>query len=155
MAKSTNILQCPIRALWRLHHEQMQLCFRVFSNSAPKLWNALPRTIREADSSATFRRRLKTHLFSDWLLLFRICWTHCASKLFCVFPRLSVHFWSIISFSALSIQVNGTVRYENGHHHPSSLQQFLVPLYHMHLTDPHCVLLCCEDFLEDKCVWIA
>ena len=39
-------------------HNEKQFGFRAFSNSAPKLWNALPQTIREADSSATFRRRL-------------------------------------------------------------------------------------------------
>ena len=44
-----------------------QLGFRAFSNSVPKLWNALPPTIREADSSPTFRRRLKAHPFSGFL----------------------------------------------------------------------------------------
>ena len=46
-------------------HTKKQLGFRAFSNSDPKLWNALPQTIREADSSATFRGRLKPHIFSD------------------------------------------------------------------------------------------
>ena len=46
-------------------HTKKKLGFRAFSNSAPKLWNALPQTNREADSSATFRRRLKAHLFPD------------------------------------------------------------------------------------------
>ena len=68
------------KCYWK--HTQKQLGFRAFSNSTPNLWNALPHTIREADSSATFRRRLKTHLFSDWLFIFSVCWTHCAPKLF-------------------------------------------------------------------------
>ena len=50
-------------------------------------------------------RHLKAHLFSDWRFLFSICWTRYAPKLlpsqyfFCPFL-------SIISFCALSIQVN-------------------------------------------------
>ena len=48
-------------------HTIKQFGIRTFCNSAPKFWNTLPQTIREADSSATFRRRLKTHLFSDFL----------------------------------------------------------------------------------------
>ena len=69
-------------------HTNKQLGFRAFSDSAPNLWNALPQAIREADSSTTFRRRLKTRLFSDCLFCFSVCWTHCAPKLFSVFPRL-------------------------------------------------------------------
>ena len=42
-------------------HEQFS--FRAFSSSGPKLWNALPQTIKEADSSSAFRRRLKSRLF--------------------------------------------------------------------------------------------
>ena len=34
-----------------------------FSISAPKLWNELPRNIREATSVEVFKTRLKTHLF--------------------------------------------------------------------------------------------
>ena len=94
-----------------------KLGFGAFPNSAPKFWNALPQTIREADSSATFCRRLKAHLFSVWLFLFSSCWTHSAPKLFCLPKTVSVHFLSIISFSTLSIQVNGTMRYRSGHHH--------------------------------------
>jgi len=36
--------------------------------AAPKLWNALPRTIRESTSSDTFKRKLKTHLFEKAFL---------------------------------------------------------------------------------------
>lgn len=42
-------------------HEQFS--FRALSNSCPKLWNALLQTIKEADSSSAFRRRLKRRLF--------------------------------------------------------------------------------------------
>ena len=37
---------------------------RAFSNAAPKLWNSLPLDIRESTSLETFKRKLKTHLFS-------------------------------------------------------------------------------------------
>ena len=36
---------------------------KLFSLLAPKLWNALPITIRTTDSLPTFKRNLKTHLF--------------------------------------------------------------------------------------------
>ena len=113
-----SITRTDTKCYWKTHPKAAW--FQSFlSNSAPKLWNALPQTIREADSSATFRRRLKAHLSSKWIFLFSKRWTHCSPKLFSVFPRLffSVHFPSIISFSTLSIQVNGTMRYKNGHHH--------------------------------------
>ena len=78
-------------------HTKKQLGFRAFSNSAPKLWNALPRTIREADSSATFRRRIKTHLLSECLFIFSVCWTHWAPKPFLCLPKtffcsFSIHY---------------------------------------------------------------
>ena len=60
------------KCYWKTHPKQ--LGFRAFCNSAPNLWNALPQTVREADSSATFRRRLTSHLYSDWPCLR----THCA-----------------------------------------------------------------------------
>ena len=34
-----------------------------FSIAAPKLWNQLPRIIRDSESLATFKTSLKTHLF--------------------------------------------------------------------------------------------
>ncbi len=37
---------------------------RSFSNLAPKLWNNLPNTVREADTLCQFKSRLKTHLFN-------------------------------------------------------------------------------------------
>ncbi len=37
---------------------------RSFSNLAPKLWNNLPNTFREADTLCQFNSRLKTHLFN-------------------------------------------------------------------------------------------
>ena len=36
---------------------------RAFLFAAPKLWNAVPRFIRESISVDTFKRKLKTHLF--------------------------------------------------------------------------------------------
>ncbi len=37
---------------------------RSFSDLAPKLWNNLPNTVREADTLCQFKSRLKTHLFN-------------------------------------------------------------------------------------------
>ncbi len=37
---------------------------RTFSYLAPKLWNNLPNTVREADTLCQFKSRLKTHLFN-------------------------------------------------------------------------------------------
>ncbi len=37
---------------------------RAFSYLAPKLWNNLPNTVREADTLCQFKSRLKTHLFN-------------------------------------------------------------------------------------------
>ena len=42
--------------------------FRAFSNSAPRLLNAVPQVLREPESSPAFHGKLKTHLFSNqWL----------------------------------------------------------------------------------------
>jgi len=38
---------------------------RAFSSTAPRIWNSLLITIQSAPSSDTFRRHLKTHLFSN------------------------------------------------------------------------------------------
>jgi len=38
---------------------------RAFSSTAPRIWNSLPLTVRTAPSVNTFRRRLKTHLFTS------------------------------------------------------------------------------------------
>ncbi len=37
---------------------------RSFSYLAPKLWNNLPNTVREADTLCQYKSRLKTHLFN-------------------------------------------------------------------------------------------
>ena len=37
---------------------------RAFTHRAPYLWNALPQAVRDANTLATFKSRLKTHLFS-------------------------------------------------------------------------------------------
>ena len=36
---------------------------RAFLFAAPKLWNVVPRFVRESISIDTFKRKLKTHLF--------------------------------------------------------------------------------------------
>ena len=49
------------------------LCERAFVFTAPgKLWNALPRLIRESTSIDTFKRKLKTHLFEKAFLANRL-----------------------------------------------------------------------------------
>ena len=37
---------------------------RAFSVASPVVWNSLPAAVREADSLHSFRRKLKTHLFT-------------------------------------------------------------------------------------------
>ena len=37
---------------------------RAFTHRAPHLWNALPQAVRDANTLAIFKSRLKTHLFS-------------------------------------------------------------------------------------------
>ena len=37
---------------------------RAFSVAGPVVWNSLPAAVREADSLHSFRRKLKTHLFT-------------------------------------------------------------------------------------------
>ena len=72
-----------------------QFGFWAFSNSAPKLWNALPQTTVEADSLVTFLRHWKTHLFCEWL-----------------------HQISLKNNNNLFInQVNGIMSHKSGHHH--------------------------------------
>ncbi len=38
---------------------------RAFSVAGPQIWNSLPERVASAGTLATFRRRLKTHLFSQ------------------------------------------------------------------------------------------
>ena len=66
---------------WKLSHQQRtentmpllktkqnhQFCLQAVSSSAPKLWNALPQSIREADSLVAFHGRLKTYMLCEWL----------------------------------------------------------------------------------------
>ena len=83
-----------------------------------QIWSDLSEHVTQEGVLRSMLRCLKTYLFSNWLFLLSICWTHCAPKLFLCLPKtFSVHFLSLISFSALSIKVNGTMRYKNGHHH--------------------------------------
>ena len=45
---------------------------RAFSSAAPRLWNALPTDIKRAATLLTFKKKLKTFLFSKHL-----CWFYC------------------------------------------------------------------------------
>ena len=51
-------------------HSKKQFGFQAFSNSASKLWNALPQTVREANTLAAFRERLKTPVL--WMTLHHV-----------------------------------------------------------------------------------
>ena len=66
---------------------KIQFGFRAFWNSAPKLWNVLRQTTRETDFSATFRRRLKSHLFSDWLSFFECLLDSLCAVTFLCLPK--------------------------------------------------------------------
>ena len=43
----------------------LQLGFRAFKTSAPRLFNKLPREIKESTNVNIFKKKLKTYLFSD------------------------------------------------------------------------------------------
>ena len=43
----------------------LQLGFRAFQNSAPRLYNRLPLDVKDSANIAVFKRRLKTFIFSD------------------------------------------------------------------------------------------
>ena len=43
----------------------LQMGFRAFKTSAPRIFNRLPRKIKECNNVETFKRKLKTFLFSD------------------------------------------------------------------------------------------
>ena len=43
----------------------LQMGFRAFRISAPRLYNRLPREIKESKNVETFKKRLKTHLYSE------------------------------------------------------------------------------------------
>ena len=68
-------------------------------------------------------RSVKSGVLPQWppstsvSILDYCCWTHCASKPFCLADTFSIYFLSVISFRALSIRVIGTMPYRNGHHH--------------------------------------
>ena len=46
-------------------NRKKSLGFRAFRNAAPKLWNILPQSLKNSPSTTTFKKRLKTHLFSN------------------------------------------------------------------------------------------
>jgi len=68
---------------------------RSFKAAAPKLWNSLPKEIRESDSVTSFKRALKTHLFKeaykcwpfvDFYLSYYVMWFYVNDVLFyCIF----------------------------------------------------------------------
>jgi len=39
---------------------------RCFAVAGPRVWNSLPTELRQSDSLAQFKRRLRTHLFGLW-----------------------------------------------------------------------------------------
>ena len=94
---------------------------QAFSNSALRLWNALPHALRESECSSAFRRKLEIHLFSNqWLhhdpsLRSFVC---LCFSLFIIWQRdcpsmCHVHGCFMDVFSALQI--------DNHHHHHTRL----------------------------------
>ena len=39
---------------------------RTFSYCAPKLWNSLPKSLKESETATNFKKELKTFLFGDY-----------------------------------------------------------------------------------------
>ena len=42
-----------------------ELGFRAFKNCAPRLYNKLPESVKNSENIKTFKRKLKTYLFTD------------------------------------------------------------------------------------------
>ena len=57
-SSDTNLLKVP---------KTRTKCYgdRAFMNAAPRIWNSLPQSIRESDSLAILKAKLKYHLFSE------------------------------------------------------------------------------------------
>ena len=52
--------------LCHVNHNLKSYGSRAFAVSAPELWNKLPIDIRNCDNLNVFKRKLKTHLFSNY-----------------------------------------------------------------------------------------
>ncbi len=66
-----------------------------FSYFGPKLWNSLPDNLRAIDSLCTFKKYLKTHLFTrafPWLIFvfyfISIMWFNCVCLFLCILSIL-------------------------------------------------------------------
>ena len=68
MAKSTRVLTSLVittsQLLLQTTPTRTVLSQRGFSSSAPRVWNSLPDKLQSCSTLDTFRRTLKTHLFS-------------------------------------------------------------------------------------------
>ena len=51
-----------------VHSLEKQFGFRAFSNSPPRLWKAVPQTLREGTSSTVFHRHLQSWSVLSWVL---------------------------------------------------------------------------------------
>jgi hypothetical protein len=65
--KPTRVLRSASKSLLKPPHDISTAFYgqRAFSSSAPKLWNALPLSIKNATTLAIFKAHLKTHLFNN------------------------------------------------------------------------------------------
>jgi len=88
-----------------LSHLKVECCvlptfrFRSFSVASPRLWNALPSTLRQTDASFDyFKRLLKTHLF--WPIL------TAALDDFLTFCTLQILFMNICMYAWLTSALN-------------------------------------------------
>ena len=55
---------CDRRLLYVTFTRRMTFTDRSFSVAGPKLWNCLPKTIRESPNPDCFKKHLKMHMFN-------------------------------------------------------------------------------------------
>ena len=66
LQRQTN-LRSAINSELFVPRTRLQVCERAFSSAAPRLWNALPTDIKRVTTLQTFKKKLKTFLFSNHL----------------------------------------------------------------------------------------
>jgi len=66
LQRQTN-LRCATNSELTVPRTRLRVGERAFSSAAPRLWNALPTDIKRAATLLTFKKKLKTFLFSKHL----------------------------------------------------------------------------------------
>ena len=77
-----------------------------FVNRAPKWWNALPKIIREAESVDTFKRELKTYLFTRAFLEWHTRITNCALAAHLIMVLAHLTFFLLCYRYSISLRSN-------------------------------------------------